>query len=818
VSDTVDQVTWINITQDSTTNLATVARGHTFEVINVLGTITSSSNWQQSCTNHGTPGDVPLASCSIGCVDTNCQASGDSSAYCSGSVCQCTPSEHYYSSGLSCVLLEPPSSCITYVEHDQYENQFGTVTWQFSGLKLSHYFQVTYMLSGTLETADTAAGANTTYYLYTAGTTGIYPKTDTVPTVKTIIGSDADGNEVSSVTTSCHFQTWAPTTQPTSAPTLKPTKKPTLLPSKLPTKRPTKRPTHHPTKHPTKLPTKVPTSHPTVSGYEITSCAVVVTAGTTNGITITYELTKYTTVDNTDEDLTLQLNLNRSTALTGYTTVSSSPQTLEIPDAASNTYYLWPEYRMYPDTGSYTGFSRGATCTVTTSQPTKTPTKLPTNVPTKKPTKKPTLQPTKGPTKPPTLKPTYQSIEVTQCALTLGHTASGEITTATVVFTEPTLDYPTTPESSNLEYIISWGDSENQQFSVASEGSGDVVTNTATDILIAWGDTATITAYTIDNSAAAGPSEPCTLYSYAPTRSPTPAPHAPTQAPVVPNIDLVLDSDICEAGTTDAEGNTIYVCTYSTSSGAYTIDVGLTTPATSFAVSFTWDIIFNHTKVEPDFVLGTDALATPDDLGNSLSGSGSIEADTTSGTFSILVTGKTNTTAAAEVAWLRLKTCTYVETDTCTVAMGEGQQKAFRIAIVDTSAGKQTSTNNKGKMPTWVWYPIAAGILLLAGLAAFGYMYYNKRKLAEEQLQQREADLQNAEQLDNLDNFGALGDNITFNPIATAGTQDVATGGDYIDKQLAKQQKHAEFAQVDVDKEVWRQDFGQVKADRRSEV
>lgn len=49
------------------------------------------------------------------------------------------------------------------------------------------------------------------------------------------------------------------------------------------------------------------------------------------------------------------------------------------------------------------------------------------------------------------------------------------------------------------------------------------------------------------------------------------------------------------------------------------------------------------------------------------------------------------------------------------------------------------------------------------------------------------------------------------------GDADITTAG-YIDKQLAKQQKHAEFAQVDVDKEVWRQDFGQMKADRRSEL
>jgi len=163
---------------------------------------------------------------------------------------------------------------------------------------------------------------------------------------------------------------------------------------------------------------------------------------------------------------------------------------------------------------------------------------------------------------------------------------------------------------------------------------------------------------------------------------------------------------------------------------------------------------------------------------------------------------------------MELTTCTYLSAN-CDIDL---TRYVFRIEITNSGGGKDTASSAKGKMPTWIWYPIAAGILILAGLAAFGYMYYNKRKLAEEQLQQREADLANAEELDNFENFGALGDNINFNPIATAGTQDVATGGEYIDKQLAKQQKHAEFAQVDVDKEVWRQDFGQVKADRHTEV
>ena len=36
------------------------------------------------------------------------------------------------------------------------------------------------------------------------------------------------------------------------------------------------------------------------------------------------------------------------------------------------------------------------------------------------------------------------------------------------------------------------------------------------------------------------------------------------------------------------------------------------------------------------------------------------------------------------------------------------------------------------------------------------------------------------DELDNLDNFGGLGDEVMFNPLATAGTQDVATGGEFM--------------------------------------
>lgn len=69
--------------------------------------------------------------------------------------------------------------------------------------------------------------------------------------------------------------------------------------------------------------------------------------------------------------------------------------------------------------------------------------------------------------------------------------------------------------------------------------------------------------------------------------------------------------------------------------------------------------------------------------------------------------------------------------------------------------------------------------------------------------------------MDDLGNFGEIGNNVTFNPLATGGTQDIATGGDYIDRQLRSDKNSFEIAQVDIEKNVFRQDFGPVQTNQR---
>lgn len=55
---------------------------------------------------------------------------------------------------------------------------------------------------------------------------------------------------------------------------------------------------------------------------------------------------------------------------------------------------------------------------------------------------------------------------------------------------------------------------------------------------------------------------------------------------------------------------------------------------------------------------------------------------------------------------------------------------------------------------------------------------------------------------------------VGFNPLATGGTVDIATGGDFIDKQLGSEKHNFEVAHVDIETNVFKQEFGQVQGKR----
>ncbi len=91
----------------------------------------------------------------------------------------------------------------------------------------------------------------------------------------------------------------------------------------------------------------------------------------------------------------------------------------------------------------------------------------------------------------------------------------------------------------------------------------------------------------------------------------------------------------------------------------------------------------------------------------------------------------------------------------------------------------------------------------------------HKRKFAEAMEQQREQELHRGENPDGIGNFGGVGDDVAFNPLATGGTAEIATGGEFIDQQLSGAGIVMEIARVDVDNEVFRQEFGPVRVTKR---
>jgi len=141
----------------------------------------------------------------------------------------------------------------------------------------------------------------------------------------------------------------------------------------------------------------------------------------------------------------------------------------------------------------------------------------------------------------------------------------------------------------------------------------------------------------------------------------------------------------------------------------------------------------------------------------------------------------------------------------------------IKIVVFNEEGALNENKNVLGDLPTWIWYPIAAGIIIMPLLGWFGYRFYKKRKYAEEKQHLRDIELNKEQEgMDDIANFGGIGDNIQFNPLATGGAQSITTGGEYIDRQLSIVKKEYTTAVVDVEEVVYRQDFGPVQPNRNT--
>jgi len=144
----------------------------------------------------------------------------------------------------------------------------------------------------------------------------------------------------------------------------------------------------------------------------------------------------------------------------------------------------------------------------------------------------------------------------------------------------------------------------------------------------------------------------------------------------------------------------------------------------------------------------------------------------------------------------------------------DDQYYLVKISLVDSTTDTRI-TQTTGDIPWWTWVVVAASLVLLPLLGWWGYRQIQKRKYAEEMQEMKKKELKDAENMDDFGNFGGVGDEVMFNPLATGGAADIATGGDYVDAQMSDARAaNTQNATVDVNKEVFKQSFGPVQAQR----
>jgi len=633
----------------------------------------------------------------------------------------------------------------------------------------------------------TCNGANTTYYstsrVYTNTITGCTITSSTsVSRIAVVAVVDENGSENSALmlksATSCTIKTSAPT--------------------KAPTKTPTKSPTHKPSGHPS----KAPTQQPTYADYKITACAVTIQGGATD-ISVAYTL--YTPSQSAGS-VTIIL-YDRSNGDTS--PLTSNPSTVVISNPLitdTSRFVVYPLFVEYPSGPNIGATCCNSTCTVSTLTPTSPPTGLPTSRPTSAPTHYPTGFPTGLPTAAPTPFPTYGEVEVSYCNYSV---ASGSHS-FNISFTEPSsFTFPI----SDAKYKISWNNNTNSYFIGAlATGSYHSLTIDATPaVKPEWG--IYVTVY-FSTTHAQGTSTLCHGRTQHPTQSPTYAPTTP--APTWSQPTLGFDSSQFDGSTCSyTAGNIAAACTITPSPIGNSLRV-LRLPATwGYDISYKWDIVYDRRRALSNGTLNTTYFSS------ATSGSGFIASSGNDFTFVDYtfvgprnITGLDTYTFTIELVECYVNDSTYVAsayvTYDCTLA------EPYQIIItVDYTSDKLQTNNKLGNLPDWIWYAIAAGVLIIPLLSYFGYRYYKKRKMAELLKEAKQVELKDAQDLDNPDNFGGVGDAVAFNPLATGGTHDIASGGQYVDRQIDKQKQNFETAHVDVDAINFKQDFGQVQAVKR---
>lgn len=620
-----------------------------------------------------------------------------------------------------------------------------------------------------------------------------------------------------------------------------------VLASPAPTMAPSAKPTGVPSTVPSKPPSTQPTLAPTYEDWVLSNCTGNIGKG---GSSLYIQWDQNSPVSSRTVRLTREISGSDSNTEDGLVTSARSETSATVNVGSSWTAFLIDdEYYIYPEALNMPGGSieeqTGTYCSIVSFAPTPAPTNEPTPAPTAVPTDAPTSEPTGYPSTPPTPAPTYETLNVDCSYLVNRQDAS-----FTVSFIEPDFDSNgvTTPLVANIRYRIEYNGNKVQSVGASSANSAYTTTVPLTDGFDLNEDVS-VTVY-LGTTEALGGENICNGSTMDPTPSPTTA--APTPAPTYPNPYVYIDIDTITSDPecAQSESTSEWEC-FVDESDETTTDIGVVRSPEIFPyeLEFDWEIEFitdddrrrrtlmkgNNKYSEINNVINDakrqllqnsatssgDAYATNDDFSGATDGTVTVAGTTSAGetikTVKLsIIQEDDDTSETQERFYFVLKSCEVTDDDDSSdiydCSLGTPNRVLLYIANV---ADTLTTSSKTEPIPEWVWYLVGAAVLLLPLVGWFGWRFYNQKKLAEAMEAQRKQDLAEQMALDDAGNFGEIGDAVQFNPLATGGTKDIATGGDYIDAQLQAQKDTFEVAQVDIEQNVFRQDFGPVQTNSR---
>merc|ERR1712218_161777 len=111
-------------------------------------------------------------------------------------------------------------------------------------------------------------------------------------------------------------------------------------------------------------------------------------------------------------------------------------------------------------------------------------------------------------------------------------------------------------------------------------------------------------------------------------------------------------------------------------------------------------------------------------------------------------------------------------------------------------------------------YPIGFAAVAIPFIAYLIWRFYNAKKKADAMEIVRKFELGEAEKQDDVGEFGVVGDIVQANPMATGAAFEINKEDVAVNTKLQFEKMNFEVATVQVEKNVFKQDFGPVQAEK----